>query len=160
MTKEELFELTAIDPWWLAQLEELHATEVSGLWTISGDTDTCFPACFHIRPVSTSKRWDYGGWHKGESSSIVMGGERPLNNIQGKGHMFLRHVPIQWEILVVGTSGGACTPVCEAALVVAAARIASRRSSQGCAVTCLYPNHLVSYLVCCRCGCASRSCPS
>jgi hypothetical protein len=28
MTKEELFELTAIDPWWLAQLEELHTTEV------------------------------------------------------------------------------------------------------------------------------------
>lgn len=28
MTKEELFELTAIDPWWLAQLEELHMTEV------------------------------------------------------------------------------------------------------------------------------------
>jgi hypothetical protein len=28
MTKEELFELTAIDPWWLAQLEELHQTEV------------------------------------------------------------------------------------------------------------------------------------
>eukprot|EP00879_Flechtneria_rotunda_P008192 GHRR01008582.1.p1 GENE.GHRR01008582.1~~GHRR01008582.1.p1 ORF type:complete len:946 (+),score=318.01 GHRR01008582.1:215-3052(+) len=28
MTKEELFELTAIDPWWLAQLEELHNTEV------------------------------------------------------------------------------------------------------------------------------------
>ncbi|KAF6262033.1 hypothetical protein COO60DRAFT_1621809 [Scenedesmus sp. NREL 46B-D3] len=27
MTKEELFELTAIDPWWLAQLEELHQTE-------------------------------------------------------------------------------------------------------------------------------------
>lgn len=24
MTKEELFELTKIDPWWLAQLEELH----------------------------------------------------------------------------------------------------------------------------------------
>lgn len=28
MTKEELFELTNIDPWWLAQLEELHLTEV------------------------------------------------------------------------------------------------------------------------------------
>lgn len=26
MTKEELFELTKIDPWWLAQLEELHTT--------------------------------------------------------------------------------------------------------------------------------------
>jgi carbamoyl-phosphate synthase large subunit len=26
-TKEQLFELTAIDPWWLAQLEELHAIE-------------------------------------------------------------------------------------------------------------------------------------
>lgn len=26
MSKEELFELTNIDPWWLAQLEELHAT--------------------------------------------------------------------------------------------------------------------------------------
>jgi carbamoyl-phosphate synthase large subunit len=27
LTKDELFELTAIDPWWLAQLEELHQIE-------------------------------------------------------------------------------------------------------------------------------------
>jgi hypothetical protein len=27
ITKEELFEITAIDPWWLAQLEELHQIE-------------------------------------------------------------------------------------------------------------------------------------
>lgn len=27
MTKEELFELTNIDPWWLAQMEELHNIE-------------------------------------------------------------------------------------------------------------------------------------
>jgi len=27
MTKEELFELTNIDPWWLAQLAELHEIE-------------------------------------------------------------------------------------------------------------------------------------
>lgn len=26
MTKEELFELTNIDPWWLAQLDDLHTT--------------------------------------------------------------------------------------------------------------------------------------
>jgi hypothetical protein len=26
MSKEELFELTNIDPWWLAQMEELHTT--------------------------------------------------------------------------------------------------------------------------------------
>jgi hypothetical protein len=28
MSKEEVFELTNIDPWWLAQLEELHKIEV------------------------------------------------------------------------------------------------------------------------------------
>lgn len=28
MSKEELFELTNIDPWWLAQMEELHTTGV------------------------------------------------------------------------------------------------------------------------------------
>lgn len=27
MTRDELFELTNIDPWWLAQLEELHKIE-------------------------------------------------------------------------------------------------------------------------------------
>ena len=27
MSKEELFELTYIDPWWLAQMEELHQIE-------------------------------------------------------------------------------------------------------------------------------------
>jgi hypothetical protein len=31
MTKEELFELTNIDPWWLAQLEELHLTGWGGV---------------------------------------------------------------------------------------------------------------------------------
>lgn len=36
MTKEELFELTAIDPWWLAQLEELHNVEVCEPTHISG----------------------------------------------------------------------------------------------------------------------------
>lgn len=35
MTKEELFDLTAIDPWWLAQLEELHNVEVRGPTNIS-----------------------------------------------------------------------------------------------------------------------------
>lgn len=30
MSKEELFELTNIDPWWLAQLEELHTTGEEG----------------------------------------------------------------------------------------------------------------------------------
>jgi hypothetical protein len=31
MSKEELFELTKIDPWWLAQMEELHQTGAMAL---------------------------------------------------------------------------------------------------------------------------------
>jgi hypothetical protein len=36
MTKDELFELTNIDPWWMAQLEELHLTGIQGVGVFRG----------------------------------------------------------------------------------------------------------------------------
>lgn len=68
MSKEELFELTNIDPWWLAQMEELHQTGAL-TW---GNIRVAL-AQYHIIPFQRKQSitdWTYAICHGGKKWSL------------------------------------------------------------------------------------------